>query len=393
MSVSLNADSRTMLACVLDDVQSLEVREVTRPDPGPYDVLVRVAATGLCGTDLHIFGGDANYNTNAGGQPVPLTLQPQILGHEIAGIVEIAGSEVSDLRTGDRVAVDQGLNCMSRRRQPKCEYCASSDSHQCEFYGEHGITGLPGGLAEYISLPAANCVRIESDLEFAQAVLTEPLACIIHSFDLVAKAAGARYAIGASDSQKRVRTALVVGAGPAGLLFVQYLRRVLAFDGIVLVSEPNQRKRELAKRFGAEVIDPGAVDLVAELSEITAGRLVEFVIECSGAGEVFSLIPGLLRKQGTVLLYSHGQSGVELNLLNPLQFKEPTLVSPVGGSGGFDDDGRPSVYRRALQLLERGEVEVAPFVTHRYRSLDDVSRAFTVDFHKPDYIKGVVELL
>jgi threonine dehydrogenase-like Zn-dependent dehydrogenase len=141
------------------------------------------------------------------------------------------------------------------------------------------------------------------------------------------------------------------------------------------------------------VIDPGAVDLVAAVREITAGRLVEFVIESSGAGQVFWVIPGLLRKQGTVLLYSHGQSGVELNLLNALQFKEPTLVSPVGGSGGFDDDGRPSVYRRALRLLEHNEVEVASLITHRYRSLDDVSRAFTVDFHTPDYIKGVVELL
>ena len=389
--MSLTTDAKTMRACVLHDVRRLDVRDVPRPEPGPYDVLVRVAATGLCGTDLHIFGGEANYNTDDRGQPVPLALHPQILGHEIAGIVELAGADVRDLRQGDSVVVDQGLNCMSRRRQSMCEYCASGDSHQCEFYGEHGITGLPGGLAEYVSLPAVNAVRVDSGLELAQAALTEPLACIIHSFDSVARAAGARYVIGADSPERRVRAALVIGAGPAGLLFVQYLRRVLGFDGLLLVSEPNRRKRGLAERFGAQVIDPNADDLVGEVIQRTRGRLVEFAIESSGAGQIFSLLPGLLRKQGTLLLYSHGHSGVDLNLLNPLQYKEPTLVSPVGGSGGFDEDGRPSVYRRALRLLERSEVEVAPFISHRYCSLEDVNRAFTDDFRQPDYIKGVVE--
>lgn len=245
----------TMRACVLHDVRSLEVRDVPQPEAGPYDVLVRVVATGLCGTDLHIFGGHANYNTDDRGQPVPLALHPQILGHEIAGTVEKVGLEVRDLRKGDRVVVDQGLNCVSRHRESMCEYCGSGDSHQCEFYSEHGITGLPGGLAEYISLPAVNAVRVDSDLELVQAALSEPLACIIHSFDSVAKAAAARFVIAAADPGRRVRAALIIGAGPAGLLFTQYLRRVLGFDGVLLVSEPNGRRRELAERFGAEVID------------------------------------------------------------------------------------------------------------------------------------------
>ena len=382
---------KTMRACVLHDVRRLEVREILRPEPGPGEVLVRVAATGLCGTDLHIFSGHANYNTDDHGQPIPLVLQSQILGHEIAGTIELIGTEVRNLRPGDRVVIDQGLNCMSRRRESLCEYCASGDSHQCEFYGEHGITGLPGGLAEYISVPSVNCVRVDSGLEPAQAVLSEPLACIIHSCNSVVRAAGARYVIGAEEAERRVRSVLVIGAGPAGLLFTQYLRRVLGFDGLLLVSEPNKLRRALAEQFGAEVIDPGGDDLIGTIIERTGGRLIEFVIESSGAGQAFSFIPGLLRRQGTVVLYSHGQSGVDLNLLNALQFKEPTLVSPVGGSGGFDEDGRPWVYRRALGLIEQHEIEVAPFLSHRYSSLSDVSRAFNEDFHKPDYIKGVVD--
>src|SRR5678810_544387 len=99
---------QTMKASVLCDVNRLEVRDIPRPVISPYEVLIRVAAVGLCGTDVHIFAGHANYNTNEYGQPIPLALQPQILGHEITGAVEQVGSAVSDLREGDRVVIDQG---------------------------------------------------------------------------------------------------------------------------------------------------------------------------------------------------------------------------------------------------------------------------------------------
>src|SRR4029453_467601 len=171
--------------------------------------LIRVAAVGLCGTDVHIFAGHANYNTNEYGQPIPLALQPQILGHEITGVVEQAGSAVSDLCEGDRVVVDQGLNCVSRRRETLCEYCRTENSHQCEFYREHGITGLPGGLAEFIAVPAVNAVKITTPLEAPVAALVEPLGCIIHSSNTVGTARSA---------ERRVRSVLICGAGPAGLL-------------------------------------------------------------------------------------------------------------------------------------------------------------------------------
>jgi 2-desacetyl-2-hydroxyethyl bacteriochlorophyllide A dehydrogenase len=389
--MTVNTDARSMRACVLHDVRSLEVRDVPVPRPGPRDVLLRVRAVGLCGTDLHIYNGEANYNTDERGRPVPLAHQPQILGHEIAGEVVSAGAEVKDLRVGDHVAVDQGLNCMSRGREALCEYCATGDSHQCETYDEHGITGLPGGMSEYFCIPAANAVRVETDLEPAQAALTEPLACVLHSMDAVARATGARYRLDADAHEGRVRAALVVGAGPAGLLFVQYLRRVLGFDGLLLVSEPNRCKRGLAERFGADVIDPTSEDLAEAVRARTGGRLAELVVEASGAGRVYPLLPGVLRKQGTVVLYSHGQAGVDLSVLNGLQFKEPIIVSSVGGSGGFDEDGRPTVYRRALRLIERGAIEAAPIISHRYGEFEDVARVFEGEFFRADYVKGVVE--
>jgi len=107
---------------------------------------------------------------------------------------------------------------------------------------------------------------------------------------------------------------------------------------------------------------------------------------------VFRDMPRLLRKQGTVLLYGHGHVGVDMSALNNLQFLEPTLLSPVGASGGFEPDGRPSTYRRALGLLETGKVTVGAFITHRYRSLDEVPAAFAGAHEALDYVKGVVLL-
>jgi L-iditol 2-dehydrogenase len=222
--------------------------------------------------------------------------------------------------------------------------------------------------------------------------LTEPLGCIVHCSDMVARATGARYALGAPEPDRRVRSVLIFGAGPAGLLFTQYLRNVLSFDGLLLVSEPNPRKRELAASFGAETIDPSVTDVVEAVAERTSGRRVEYVIDASGAGRVFTVLPGVLRKQATVALYGHGHGGVDLSVLNSVQFLEPTMVSTVGASGGFAPDGRPSTYVRALRLVEGGTIRVAPFVTHQYHALEDVPRAFTVDYYAPDYVKGVVML-
>lgn len=377
-----------MKAAVLIAAGRLEVREIDSPAPGPREVRLRVSAVGLCGTDLHIFAGHANYNRDARGRPIPLECEPQILGHEIAGVVADVGTAVRDLALGDRVVVDQGRNCVSEARAPRCEYCASGDSHQCEFYREHGITGLPGGFAEFVTVPAVNTIRIAGGDDVVTTALTEPLACVVHSADVLTRSP-ARYSL-TGGSGARVRCALICGAGPAGLLWTQYLRKGLGFDGLLLVSDPSPAKRALAERWGAETIDPEAVDVAEAVHRHTQGRRADLVIEATGSGTVFAALPRLVRKQATVLLYGHGHAGVDLSVLNALQFLEPTLLSPVGASGGFEADGRPSTYVRALGLIERGTIDVAPFITHRYAALDAVPRAFAGDYRAPDYIKGVV---
>jgi len=379
-------------AAVLTAPGVMAIHDVADPVVGPRDVVVRVTGVGLCGTDFHIFEGHANYHTDRLGRAVPLEVSPQVLGHEVAGVVEATGPEVRDLAAGDAVVVDQGRNCLSAGAPARCEYCTTGDSHQCETYAEHGITGLQGGLAEVLVMPAVNAVRRGRTLPAEQAALTEPLACILHAQDAVRRvSATARYRLQSPDASSRVQTVLIAGAGPAGLLFLQHLRQVVGYDGRILVSEPSAARQALARHYGADaVIDPVADDVVEATLTLTAGRRAEYLIDASGSAQVFRQMPGLIRKQATVLLYAHGQSGVDLGVLNSLMFREPQLISPVGASGGFDADGRPSVYRQSLELLESGRVDVSRIVTHRYRALDDIPRAFGGgDRHAADYVKAV----
>mgnify|MGYP006295752897 CR=1 FL=1 len=380
-----------MRSLVLCDIGKLEVREIPQPHAGANDILIRTSAVGLCGSDFHIFTGEANYNRDRYGQPIPPIEQPQILGHEIVGLIEEVGSEVRDLQVGDRVVVDQGLNCLSRKRQSLCEYCTTGDSHQCEFYAEHGITGLPGAFAEYLTIPAVNAIKIDSDLESVRAALVEPLGCVIHSSDMVAKSRS-RYHINAEEPNGRARSILIFGAGPGGLLFIQYLRNILGYDGLLLVSEPNAQKQQLARDFGAEVIDPNTENLVDAVVEKTHGRLVEYLIDACGDGLIFKSIPALIRKQATVLLYGYGHGGVDMSVLNSLQFMEARLVCATGASGKFNPQGRSLTYARSLGAIEEEQVNVASLITHRYKSLETVPQAFTSDSKSSDYIKGVVLL-
>ena len=381
-----------MKASVLFGIGRIEVRDVPRPAISPNEVLVRVTAVGICGTDAHIFAGHANYNTNEDGKSIPLSLQPQILGHEIAGRIEEVGSSVADLSVGDRVVLDQGINCVSRDRESLCEYCRTGDSHQCEFYREHGITGLPGGLAEYLALPAVNAMKVATSIDSSEAALVEPVGCVLHSSEAAAKSAS-RYVMNSESIERRVRHTLICGAGPAGLLFTQYLRHVAGYEGSLIVADPNQLKRKLAKDYGAsETVDSSQAELTDAVHELTGGRGVDYLIEASGAGEVVASISQLIRKQATVLLYGHGHKGTDLSVLNSILFKEPTLVSAVGASGGFDEDGRPNIYRRALGLIEEKRIDVRSMITHEYSSLEDVGRALREDMHRADYVKGVVVL-
>jgi L-iditol 2-dehydrogenase len=236
-----------------------------------------------------------------------------------------------------------------------------------------------------------NAVKVNAPLDVSTAALVEPLGCIIHSSDTVAKAQ-TRHTVNAERAERRVRSVLICGAGPAGLLFTQYLRNVLGYEGLLIVSDPNEHKRQLALRFGANAAIDSRDNLVETVREYTGGKGVEYLIEAAGSGAVLRSIPGLIRKQATVLLYGHGHSGTDVSVLSSILFKEPVLVSSAGASGGFEADGRPSVYTRALNLIEQKQIDVGPLITHRYRSLADVETALGSEMRSPGYVKGVVVL-
>jgi L-iditol 2-dehydrogenase len=376
-----------MRACALVAPRRLELIDVAPLPLGPHDVRVRPAAVGVCGTDLHVFAGESNFHLDRKGRAIPLELSPQILGHEITGTVVERGRDVHDVPLGTRVVVDQGRSCRSERREPACEYCASGDSHQCAHYREHGISGLPGGFAEELVVPDTNVLPIDERVPFADAALTEPLACVLHCLAR-AQRTGCRYGFGPGAAQ-RVRTAVVLGGGPAGLLFVQVLRHVVGFAGPLVVSEPAAAKRSLARGFGAEAVAPE--DLADAVRERSGGRGADLVVEATGSARAFAMLPATICKQATVLLYGlgHGDGPVSLQ---GLQWREACLVTSVGASGGFDADGRPSIYRDAAALLGSRRVHAAPLVTHRFAGLAAVPDAFAGVHREPGYVKGIVEL-
>ena len=175
---------------------------------------------------------------------------------------------------------------------------------------------------------------------FPETALSEPLGCILHALDRVVRAP-ARYMFhpGAHGSRP-IEHVLILGAGPAGLLFLQNLRREVGFEGTVLVADRVPEKLSLVKRFGGTPLDVSRSDLVTMVSDLTRGRKIDLLIEATGSGAAFRTISSLIRKQATVLLYGHGHQGTDLSVLNRLLFLEPTLVVSVGASGALNSVDR-----------------------------------------------------
>jgi threonine dehydrogenase-like Zn-dependent dehydrogenase len=371
---------------VLEDIQKFALKSLPVPTPASREVLIRVGAVGICGTDLHIFHGLANYCRDARGLPIALASKPQVLGHEFCGWVAATGTSVHRCKVGDLVAVDQFLSCASLDRPALCEYCESGDTHQCEFGQELGITGPPGAFSQFVTVPETNVLVLPPQFDIAKGAMIEPLGCVIHACDRLQKAR-TKYSF---DGQHKIRRMLVLGLGPSGLLFIQYLRNVIGFDGDLFAADLQESKLELAARFGASPINARTQDLVSEIQTRTRGEKLHCLIEATGSGSAFDVMPAVLRRQATVLFYGAGHSGRDIGYLTPLQAAEIHLVTSGGASGGFDPDGNPSTYRSAMQAIHDGRIDVNPLISHRYQQLGQLQHAFVEDFRRPEYIKGIL---
>jgi L-iditol 2-dehydrogenase len=373
-----------MKALVLEDVARFVVRDTPDPSMKARDVLIRIGAVGICGTDLHIFHGFANYNRDQNGYQIPLAKAPQILGHEFCGVVEAVGKDVTKFKPGDRVIADQVLNCHSKRRAPLCEYCETGDSHQCAYLDELGITGLPGAFAELLSIPETNVLSLPASVPFTKAAIIEPLACVLHASDRMERSWN-RYDF---DGKYRIRNILITGAGPSGLLFIEYLRNVKKFDGQIFIADMRASRLSMAEKLGATTLDVRAVDLAAEIRKRTKGELIHYWIDASGAGPVFDLPALVLRHQATFLFYGSGHTGRDVGCLVPFQFMETNIVTSCGASGGFEADGTPVVYRRSMEYVRDGLIDTDALLTHQYADLSELQQAFQVDSMSDDFIKG-----
>ncbi|MGH9446749.1 MAG: zinc-binding dehydrogenase, partial [Terriglobia bacterium] len=237
-------------------------------------------------------------------------------------------------------------------------------------------------------IPRVNCLKLPEGMEYGLAALVEPFGCVLHSSDRAERAEG-RFRFGGPE---RIQNVLICGAGPAGLLFLQYLRAVKGFDGLILISDIRESNLQLARRFGGTPVNVSKSDLVEVVREETSGGRVQYLIESCGNPAIFDQIPGVVSKQGTILLYGHGHKGRDIGVWGNILFLEPILVAAVGASGGFDPDGRPSTYRRARDLVAAGTIQPLPFVTHRYAALEEIHAAFERDFRREEYIKGLLTL-
>ena len=161
------------------------------------------------------------------------------------------------------------------------------------------------------------------------------------------------------------------------------------FDGQIFVADVNPVRLKLVAAFGGIPLQSENSELVQEVVERTHGEKIHLIVEATGAGAVFRFLPTLLRKQGTVVLYGHGYEGVDMSLLNYLQFIEPTIICPISASGGYDTDGRPITYRTAMKHLVSGLIKVDPIVTDQCE-LDTLPRIFEQDSRRANFIKAVM---
>ncbi|PKA41162.1 zinc-dependent alcohol dehydrogenase family protein [Rhizobium sullae] len=323
-----------MKAVRLEATGRLAVSRVAKPVPEPGEVLVKVEACGICGTDRHLFLGEFP------------SKPPVTLGHEFTGIVEVAGEGVTAFRPGMRVTGDPNIAC------GRCPDCQRGRVNLCRNLQAIGIH-RDGGFAEYVCIPEQQAFELPQSLVPLHGVFCEPLACCLHGVDLAEIKAGASVA--------------VLGGGVIGLLVVQ-LARLAGATRVVLVTR-NAAKRRLAEELGATVtVDPLAGDtagLVTPDDGLLPGG-ADIVFECAGVTETMEQAPLLARRGGTVVVLGVMPQGARISLQPfDLLFREIKLVNSFLN---------PFTHGRAADLIASGAIKVEPLISRRI-GLDDAPDA------------------
>ncbi|MBE6565336.1 MAG: alcohol dehydrogenase [Ruminococcaceae bacterium] len=318
-----------MKAGVFYQANDLRIMEIDRPVPKSDEVLVKVMACGICGTDVHIFSGDE------GCFPTP---SGTVLGHEFSGVVEEVGSGVTDVKVGDRICVDPNQLCGS------CSYCRSGIGHFCENMTGIG-TGVNGGFAQYCAVPASQVYRIADTTSFEAAAMVEPVACCVHGMDLCNISCG--------------DTVAVIGGGMIGMIMLQLAK--LSGAGRLVMIEPVAEKRDIAKKLGADVcIDPIHENVKEVLARNGIDR-ISCVIECVGKPATIEQAIDIAGKKAVVMMFGLTAPNETISLKPFEVFKKELELK-----ASFIN---PYTQKRALALIDSGRIDVTSIV-HSYAALE-----------------------
>lgn len=309
---------------------SLRIEDGPVPAPGAHELLIRVEASGVCGSDRAIFAGHHPVTT------------PVVLGHEYAGVVVECGAGVSGLKAGDRVVVDPNIMC------GRCAFCRQGKVQLCRKIAPLGIS-RPGGFAEFSLVPEANAYLVPAGITFDEAALVEPLACCIRGIQQADVSLG--------------DVVVVLGAGPIGLLLAQLAR--LRGASVVAIVDPIAERRDVAERLGSDVtidsVDPDAVR--DEVMRLTGGLGANVVIEASGRTSVATQSLGLVQAGGTVVWFGACPENDRVQV--PPFWVNDREISIRGSNIN------PFTHQTALSLIEHGRIRVAELVSERI-SLDEL---------------------
>jgi 2-desacetyl-2-hydroxyethyl bacteriochlorophyllide A dehydrogenase len=307
-----------MKAVVVHEPSSVSVEDVPAPEPGPKDVLIRVAACGICGTDIHIIDGE-----------FPPTRYPIIIGHEFGGTVDAVGEAVVEIEPGDRVGVDPTLNC------GECYFCQRGHGNLCERWNAVGVGHHPGGFAEYVAVPERSVYPIPESMSFKGAALVEPVSCVVHGFDMLQPRVGESY--------------LIYGAGPMGLQNAQLAR----YNGarVVAIIDINPDRLDIARSFGFDVVGT-SLDAVRHV----ASRGFDNVIEATGKTKVAERAIDAVIRRGKLLLFGVCPPG-ETAAYDAFKIYNEE-ISIIGSMAVLNS------YGPAIDVIAAGAIDVDRMVTH-----------------------------
>ena len=350
-----------MRAAVIFGPDEIGVVEKPVPTPGPGEVLLRVEAASLCGTDLKIRAGSFFPS-----QPPPGTFTP---GHEYAGTVAALGPTVDEFQVGDRVVVEAHRGCM------RCENCVRGRYTSCLNYGRadkgQRAAGMSadGGFADYVTNHVSTLYRLPDSISFEEAVMLTTAGTSMFAVDTMG-------GLVAGDS------VAVIGPGPIGLTAVQIVKALGAAR--VILTGTRDARLEVGQSLGADVVvNARHRDPVEAVLEATGGRGADYVLECSGADEAVEQAIRMCKPAGSIVLvgFFHGPVTADLNRA----VRAGLTLYTIRGEGN-------RAVGRSVALAARGLLRTAPLITHRL-PLESISEAFdTVAERRDEAIKVVLQI-